>query len=267
MDAVIEYISAGLIICLVLGFAGQYAASMNYDKLALIERDATTGKADRVIDMLLLSTGMPVDWGRTYDDPSVFGLAIENSVKLYQLDPDKVRRLDPGSPDYIPPGRVRDLVGLSSCYYLSLKIFPFFNITIVQVDSTIYSVNVTNQWGVPVANVKVTGACVDVSTESIGVAEIAQFLDSSLEEAHYASSYTNLRGECLLSFMGSGSSVIVVSNQLNMESVTTWPTLSPAVIGVIESSMGTVSGYNAETVSRNVSIDGLDYVARLVLWS
>jgi len=269
MDAVIEYISAGLIICLVLGFAGQYAASMTFDKLSLIERDTTMGKADRVIDMLLLSTGQPADWGRInyYGEPEVLGLAIENSVKLYQLDPGKVRKLDVSSPEYIPPGRLRDLLGLSSSYYMAFKIFPFFNMTITpQVDNSTFSVTVRNQWGVPVANVRVMGACLNVSTTDIGTDKIAQFLDKSLE-AHYATSYTNIQGECLLSFAAPGSSIIVVSNQLNMESVKTWPSLSPAIVGVIESSMGTVSGYNAETVSRNVYIEGLDYVARLVLWS
>lgn len=59
---------------------------------------------------------------------------------------------------------------------------------------------------------------------------------------------------------------MVLANQLNMKSITTWPMLSSSVVGMVESSMGSVSGYNAEIVYRNVNMDGLNYIARLTIW-
>lgn len=167
MNAAIEYISSGIIICLILGFAAQYATTMSYDRLNLIERNATLGKADRVADMVLLSPGYPTDWGMSYGNPQVLGLASESAMKLYNLDSHKVMRLSRSSTNYIPPVHVRDLIGLSSNYYLSLRIFPFFNLEVTNISNQVFSVTVLNQWNTPVSNVKIDAAFVSMPISSI----------------------------------------------------------------------------------------------------
>ena len=269
MHVVIEYISAGIIICMILGFAGQYAATMSADKINLIERNATLGKADRVIDMLLLSPGTPANWGQSLDFPQAVGFAFEGAIRQYDLDIDKVLRLSRDSPNYISPGRLRDLMGLSSVYYITLRIRPFFNMTVTKLSDSSFSVTVLNQWSIPVSNVNVTGAYTDVPVSQIDSAVLSRFLDGSLENADYAWSLTDALGRCNITFAGAPirSTLILCGNQLNVKSVVTWPSQSTFLVGSIESSMGSVSGYNTETVYRNVEIEGLNYIARFTLWS
>lgn len=216
--------------------------------------------------MVLLSPGYPANWGDCYDQPQVLGLALESAMKLYNLDSQKVKRLSSNSSDYISPVRVRDLIGLSSDYYISLKIFPFFNITVAKVSDQAFTVTVLNQWNTPIPNVRIDGAYVNMSISDIGPNEIAQFIDSSLEGAVWATGCTDIQGTCTLTFGATKVSLMVIANQLSMKSITTWPTLPTAVVGAVESSMGSVSGYNAETVYRNVNMDGLNYIARLTIW-
>lgn len=269
MHASIEYISAGIIISLILGATAQYTTNMVYDRINLIEQNVGVEKADKINDLLLLSSGCPVDWGGAYDEPDAMGLALDNSLQLYQLDADKVRRLSGESPNYIPPARVRDLLGLSAYYYTSIKVFPLFNMTVTQLSEEMFSVKVVNQWELPVSNVNVTAAYVNVSIGEVTATNITSFMDLSLDDAFYAFNMTNALGTCTLNFAGAGAqeTLLVMASQLSVKCLTTWPTLSDHIIGNIESSMGSVSGFNMETVYRNVDIAGLNYIVRFTLWS
>jgi len=268
MHACIEYISAGTIIFLILGFTGQYTAAMVSDHINLIEKNAGVKKADNIIYTLLLSPGQPFNWDLLTEEPEMLGLALENAVKLYQLDKNKVRRLSDDSPNYIPPGRIRDLLGLSAYYYLAIRIYPMFNITVTGIYDDWISVRLLNQWRMPVSNINITAAYLETPVESVSFSDIKSFMDLSLE-TNYAFNVTNAMGTCTLNCAGvSGDGcLLILASQLGVKSLTTWPNLSEQVIGTIESSMGSVSGYNTEVVYRNVEIEDLDYIVRFTLWS
>lgn len=269
MNTTLEYISAGVIIALILGATGQYTTNMVYDRINFIEQSAGVEKADKICELLLLSSGYPTGWGLSHDEPEMMGLAIENSVKRYELDSDKVKRLSSDSPKYITPSRVRDLLGLSAYYYTSIAVYSIFNITVTQLSEERFSVNVNNQWKLPVSNVNVTAAYIDTPIGELDKGNITSFMDLSLEGAAYAFNQTNALGTCTLSFAGTGAreTLLVMASELYVKCLTTWPSPSEHIIGTIESSMGSVSGFNTETIYRNVKIDGLNYIVRFTLWS
>jgi len=268
LHASIEYISAGVIVFLILGFTGQYTASMVNDHISLIEKNAGVKKADNIIYTLLLSPGQPLDWGLSYDEPELLGLAFENAVKLYQLDKYKVRRLSSNSSNYIPPGRIRDLLGLSAYYYISIRIYPIFNIIVGDDVEERVNVTLVNQWGIPVSNINVTAAYLDTPVENVSYSDITSFMDLSLE-TDYAFNVTDALGTCTLNCAGVSEEgcLLILASQLGVKSMITWPKLSEHVIGTIESTMGSVSGFNTELVYRNVEIENLDYIVKFTLWS
>jgi len=269
MNAAIEYITAGTIICLILGITGQYATNMVYDRISLIERSSGMEKADKITDMMLLSPGSPVNWGESDEEPEAMGLALENAIKLYQLDASKVQHLSDGSLSYIPPGRVRDLLGLSAYYYTDIRIYPLFNITVEWQPAQKAIVKIVNQWSMPLANVNITAAHLNVDIGEVSKGNLTSFMDLSLDGAIYVFNMTNALGTCTLNLTRTGGEecLLILATQLSAESMTTWPSLSEYIIGTIESSMGSISGFNTETVYRNAEIDGLNYVVRFTLWS
>ena len=268
MHACLEYISAGAIIFLIMGFTGQYTTAMVSDHISLIEKNAGVKKADSIIYTLLLSPGQPLDWGHATEEPELLGLALENAVKLYQLDKYKVRRLSDDSPNYISPGRIRDLLGLSAYYYIAIRIYPIFNITVTGIDEDWISIRLVNQWRTPVSNINITAAYLDTPVENVSYSDITSFMDLSFE-TDFAFNVTDALGTCTLNCAGVSEEgcLLILATQLGVKSLTTWPNLSEHVIGTIESTMGSVSGFNTEVVQKNVEIEDLDYIVRLTLWS
>ncbi|MBS7631387.1 hypothetical protein KEJ47_07430 [Candidatus Bathyarchaeota archaeon] len=266
MESTIEYITAGIIISLILGLTIHFSSNMVDVKVNAIEQKTGFEIAGNVIDTLLLSPGKPNNWGGSPELPSSMGLALDNAVKLYQLDPLKVRRLSNESSGYIPPYLVRDLLGLSACYYTSIRIMPIYTITISNITEEIFSISVTNQWGTPVPNANITAAYTNL--EEMSMNEVISFLKGDLEDAIYAYNRTSSSGECVLNFSGAGSRdmLIVLADQLNIKSFATWPVQSDAVITNIQSSMGTPSSFPVEVASRNVEIDSFNYVVILTIW-
>ncbi len=265
MQTAFEYISAGVILCLILGLTGQFATNMVYDRVERIKQTTGLGVADKMIDFLLLSPGTPSNWGRLVDPPQNVGLALESAIKPYQLDRCKVRRLSNGTANYIPPHEVRDLLGLSPNYYTDLSIYPIYNITVEQLTDEKFLVSVANQWDVPVSTVTVTGTYTDII--HLNSTQITQFLYGDLD-APTETNTTDINGQCTLNFVGAGSkpTLIVMGSQLAVRSLTMWPTLSDDLVGVVESSMGSPVGFDTEIVYRSVEIDGMNYYCKLVLW-
>jgi hypothetical protein len=263
-----EYITSGVIIFLILGVSGQYASNMVFDRMNNVENNARIGKAEKIIDLLILSPGEPPNWGDAFGEPGTLGLSLENAVKINQLDEKKVRRLDLEDPNYIPPGRVRDLLGVRPNYYISIRIMPIFNITIQEVSQDIFSIKVYNQWSQPVSNVDITAAYSTSTVADLKEKHIASFLDGTLEDAVYTNGMTDSLGSCTVDFTASGPrpTLLVSARQISARSMTTWPTSTENVIGTIESSMGTISGYETETVYRNVEIGELNYIIRFTMW-
>lgn len=269
MNVSLEYISAGIIMCLMLGVTGQYASNMVFDRMNNVERNAKIGKAEKIIDLLILSPGEPPNWGDLFGEPETLGLSLENAVKINQLDEKKVGRLDPDDANYLSPSRVRDLLGMRSNYYISIYIMPIFNITVQEVSPDMFSIKVYNQWSKPVSNVYIATAYATTAVSDLKEKHIASFLDGTLENAVYLYSTTDSLGSCTMDFTGSGPrpALLVSASQFSVRCMTTWPSATEKVIGVIESSMGTVSGYDTETVYRNVEIGELNYVLRFTMWS
>lgn len=266
MESTIEYISAGIIISLILGLTIHFSSNMVDVKVNAIEQKTGFEIAGNVIDTLLLSPGRPNNWGDSPELPSSMGLALDDAIKLYQLDPSKVRRLSNESENYIPPYMVRDLLGLSACYYISIRIMPIYTISISNITEEIFSVSVTNQWGSPVSNANITAAYVNL--EEISINEVVSFLKGDLEDAAYAYNVTSSSGNCILNFSGVGSRrmLMVQADQLNIKSFATWPIPSNTIITNIQSSMGIPSSFPVEVASRNVEIGFFKYVVILTIW-
>jgi len=266
LESTIEYITAGIIISLILGLTIHFSSNMVDVKINAIEQKTGFAIAGNVIDTLLLSPGSPNNWGDSPEPPSTMGLALDNAIKLYQLDASKVRRLSSESENYIPPYMVRDLLGLSACYYISIRIMPVYTITISNITEEIFSISVTNQWGSPVSNVNVTAAYVNL--EEMSINEVISFLKGDLEDAVYAHNVTGSSGNCILDFSGAGSRslLMVLADQLKIKSFATWPAQPDTVITNIQSSMGTPSSFPVEVASRNVEIGSFNYIVILTVW-
>ncbi|MBD3207407.1 hypothetical protein GF319_13840 [Candidatus Bathyarchaeota archaeon] len=277
MNTSLEYIAAGIIMCMILGMTGRYTTNMVYDKINLIESDQGLEKAGKLLDLILLTEGEPSNWGELPDDPVILGFAPKNALKMYKLDKDKVRRLVPTTPGYISPVRLRELMGLSAEYYFSFKIYPLLNLSITRDSQDIFTVGFKNQWGTPVSNVNVTAAYIGGSyVEDLTEEDIEAFLDLDLP-ATYDSEMTNSIGKAKMEILDAANtgSLLIYTEQLtcrclyllnvNSNEITLPDT--PLVINTIESSMGSVSGYNSEVVTRNVKIDGFDYNMRFSLWN
>jgi hypothetical protein len=276
MNTSLEYIAAGIIMCIILGMTGRYTTNMVYDKMNLIESDQGLEKAGKILDLILLTEGDPPTWDDSTDDPNIMGFAPLNNIKMYKLDKDKLNRLIPTTPGYISPGRLRQLMGLSADYYISLKIYPLHNITITKKDQDVFEAEFINQWGTPISNVNVTAAYLnDTQVEDLTEDEIDAFLDLDLP-ATYDSEFTNSIGVANIRLTGASNNgcLIIYSEQLtcrclfllNVNEYEVSFADTTLAINTIESSMGSVSGYNAEVVNRNVEIDGFDYNVRFTLW-
>jgi hypothetical protein len=262
---------------MILGMTGKYTTNMVYDKINLIESNQGIEKAGKILDTILLTEGEPYNWDETPDDPEILGFAPSNTIKMYKLDKDKVRRLIPTSPGYISPVSVRELMGLSAKYYISIRIFPLLNVTLVRTSQENFEVQFVNQWGTSVSNVNVTVAYVnDRLVEDLTEEDLESFLDLELAGI-YDSKLTNSLGITRLDLTGvtDNGCMLIYSEQITCRSLFLFNINgnnvsmrdSPHLIHSIESSMGSVSGYNSEVVNRNVRIDGFDYIVRFTLWS
>jgi hypothetical protein len=266
LDTAFEYISAGIILSMILGVTGVITTNMVSDRMYQIEKTGSFKVADKMIDALLLSTGSPSNWGNSLDSPTSIGLALENGVKPYQLDRNKVKRLNETSVGYIPAHEVRDLLGLSPNYFLKIKIYPIYSITVDEESSNLFTITVINQWGVPVSAVNVTAAYTDI--EDVNATEITSLINGDLEDADILSALTDASGQCTLDFTGSGdrTTLIVLAEQLNVKSAIVWPEPSDDLVVVVESSMGDSADFNVEVATRSIEIDGMNYYCKLTLW-
>lgn len=266
MDTAFEYISAGIILSMILGVTGVVTTNMVSDRRYQIEQTEGFKVTDKMIDSLLLSTGTPTNWGSSLDSPTSIGLALENGVKPHQLDRTKVKRLEETSVGYIPAHEVRDLLGLSPNYFLKIKIYPIYRITVEEDSSNIFTITVKNQWGVPVSAVNVTGAYTDI--ENVNATEITSLINGDLDDADTLSSLTDASGQCTLDFTSSGdrATLLVLADQLNVKSAIVWPEPSDDLVVEVESSMGDSADFNVEISTRSVEIDGMNYYCKLTLW-
>lgn len=266
MQTALEYLTAGIIVLLILGATTSYASNLIYDRVRTIEAEAGLERGDIILEVLLLSPGRPLDWGEKIDKPEAIGLALENALEPYQLDLSKVRRLREGEEGYLSPYEIRELLGIDPAYYLSIEIEPIYDIQIEQVNLTQFRVAVKNRWGTPVSNANVTAAFGEMPLEEVNYTTIFQLLNHELRRVYYAQNTTDRLGECTLSFEGNGTSLLISVGHLGLLSFASWPSEAARIVSKIESSMGSFSGYEDESSYRLVQIGGLSYVFRLMIW-
>lgn len=265
MNAIYEYIIAGLTVVVILVAAEMNISTLTSSKLTLAETEGYS-MAESILDMILLSPGDPPNWGDYSQDPRSFGLAFSNVTEEYTLDAKKVIRLSENSSLYISPGKVRSLLGLSTDCNFVFTIKPVFIIDILSGGDGNFTVNVRNSKGFPMANVNVTGYYVLESLGSGPSTSISQI--------------TGIDGKCVLEFDPEPNHVLVVSaNLLGVEVMQTYPpNLSFRVEGgqVIKSDVplitfvnyttGSAYGLSTDRASRHVKIDGFVYIAEFEIW-
>jgi hypothetical protein len=276
MNTSLEYIAAGIIMCLILGVTGKYTTGIVYDKVNQVEKNQGLEKAGKLLDLILLTEGIPSDWDENTSEPDILGFAFSNSIKMYQLDKEKVLRLSPVTPNYISSSKFKELMGLGSEYYISLKIYPLFNLTLSRKSMGLFETKVLNQWGTPMSNINITAAYIpNKIVEEISEIELDSFLDFSLDAIN-DTRMTNSLGLSELNLSGAEETgcILILAKQLtceclfmlNLDNMNISYGQSPNAVYIIDSTMGSVSGYNVEVVCKNVKIDDFDYIARFTLW-
>lgn len=263
-----EYILAGITILLILLATEINMFTIMSQEMTRMEQERGYTIAEDILDVILLSPGDPEDWGKYPSDPTSFGLAAQNSLKAYVLDANKVIRLSRNSSDYLSPGRVRSLLGLSRGYQFSLNLMPIFNINISSSGDGNFTVIVKNYKSIPAPNVNVTGYY------------IPQSWAPGVEYTHQ-SGVTGFNGSCALSFNPEPDHVLVVcANQLGIKATETNPKglrfrvegdsvvkSDTPLVPAINYSSGSPFGMKRESVFRYAEIDGLTYCAEFNLWS
>jgi len=265
-----EYILAGLVLLLILSVSEMNIYSIMTHQLTKMEQETEYPVAARILDTILLSPGYPPNWCNQSEDPSSLGLAVHNSLRAYVLDIGKVSRLIEDHPNYIKPGKARQLLGLSEDYHFNLTIIPVFTISIVnasQEQPGKYAITITDSKGLGVANVNITGFYVPKSLMS--------------GDVYPSESVTSgLNGTCILSFNPLPDRyLIVLANQLEVKAVQTEPPglsfrveggyvlkSDYPVIQTVKYATGSVFALSSETASGYVEIDGLTYYVRFDLW-
>jgi len=107
---------------------------------------------------LLLSEGSPGNWGQLSSAPEVFGLAKSNASILYELDIDKVSRLNGENSYAVTYIQLLEALGVDETA-LKIEVNPLFNVSVQLVSNvtggseTNYTFQVsTSKSGLPVAS-------------------------------------------------------------------------------------------------------------------
>jgi len=125
-----EYIVTSLIIVSIVVASMTMVISAVTPLRTIFENDRLKMTAEKLLTQILLSPGDPVDWGGNpnIEDSGlrVFGLAsrYETTREAYDLDVDKVGRLDESNPLYLSPQRALGLLNLDNEYGFILEIIP-----------------------------------------------------------------------------------------------------------------------------------------------
>jgi len=271
MNAIYEYILAGLMMFIMLAVMHTYMQNLIYDATASITQE-DYNLAESLIDLILLSPGDPPNWGII--DPEIFGLATQETTEAYALDPLKVIRLDENCTEYqyITPGELRSLLGLTGDVNLVIRITPMFIVDAQPLGGAKYRVTITDHRGRPVPNVNITGFYVP---ESLG---------SSDEERFQAENITGFDGSCILDFSVdswplSNYVLVIQADLLGVKTMWTDPPYlrvrveggevvqsEVPLINTINYTSGSFYGLNTDYASRYVKIDGFTYYFELEIW-
>jgi len=268
-----EYILAGIMIFMILAVVGINIFNVTTHTLARLEQLKEYRKAADILDSLLLSPGYPPDWWNysKYPNPeniSFIGLALQGSVGAYVLDARKLNRLNSSSNGYIPPTKMRSLLGLRRSYDFSLRIMPVFNVSISNVTGT-FNITVRDLNGVGLPNANVT----------------AFYVPRSLEPGvDYNCSYavTDKDGRCTVSFdYNPEYGIVVCVSKVGVKVIASKPEnprlriigervfeADYPLISYLEYKTASISGFaQREVAFRYVTIDSASYYVEFTLWS
>lgn len=213
MHAILEYVAIGvmLIIFLTVSFVVTYevmqpASGVYHERIYTV--------AERLMDKIVLTTGIPVDWGTNIgvgpSNLTDFGLALNGTRNPYEIDPDKVMRLanltSLPNPLLMNTTRLAQLLGIERQYGFRLKIKPMLNILITPIEwynvrnryvyPSVLEVSVSNYFNIGIPNVNVTGMYVIVKV-SPGVGNQGQI---ELKTIFVQSNVTDVQGNCILNY-------------------------------------------------------------------
>jgi hypothetical protein len=160
---------AGLIIILLLAVSTVMITTISSPTSNASDKDQLKVTAEKIMTQMLLDSGYPYDWGSISAAPQVFGLAKygETSRQAYELDPDKVLRLNEGLPSYVNATIAANLLGLGNSndpshealdYGFTLEFNEILQISAPQPSASGYSITVTSEYNLPIigANVSAT---------------------------------------------------------------------------------------------------------------
>lgn len=268
----LEYIAVGFMIFMILVVVQTNIFGVTTHIITGFEHSESYKKAANILDVLLLSPGVPSNWWdyETYPHPnniSYIGLALEGSTEEYVLDIKKIQRLNPDSAGYIPPTSVRSLLGLRSYYDYSLRIMPIFNISISNVTGNFnIKVQDLNDLGLP--NTNVTAFYVPSSIQA-GV------------DYNSSSQLTEKDGSCNISFdYNPEFGIVVCVSHIGVKVLASKPeNLFIRVLDdqVFEATYALISYLEYKTASRSlfthteiilryVKIEGVSYYVEFMLW-
>src|SRR4030042_2609688 len=200
-------------------FIGMFSQTIK-DALTYQNNNVVAFKCSDLLDNIMLSPGIPPQWGQTDDAPAGFGLQAADYTQ-YQLSPFSLMRLRSSivtAVNYTMTGQsysnismgfgqsllvpysealdystVSNLLGINGSYGFSLTLTPIVNITILPTNSSNFSIDVTGL-GFPLANADVDYCLITVDCKEEGAYPQYQI--------SYGSTVTDNAGSASLNFSG-----------------------------------------------------------------
>ena len=166
-----EYLFAGVIIIALLLGSTVMVTTLSSPASNASDKDLLKVTAEKIMTQMLLDSGYPYDWGSAntpQQDLKVFGLAKygQTSRQAYELDPDKVMRLESSIDGSVPPSLAVSLLNLANEYgaaeygfTLQFNEIIHISFTPPQIESAdTYTITVTSDYALPLIGAKVSAA-------------------------------------------------------------------------------------------------------------
>lgn len=168
-----EYLFAGLVIVLLLTASTIMVSTISTPTNNASDKNQLSVTAQKVMTQVLLDSGYPNDWGTTGASVQVFGLAKRGEIsrQAYELDADKVLRLDSNLPSYIQPSEAVKLLNLANPqgaaeYGFTLQFNETLHISqpqqVANVDN--YTITVTSQFTLPISGAEIAATLYYIDT-------------------------------------------------------------------------------------------------------
>ena len=202
-----EYLFAGLIIISMLIGSTIMVITLSTPASNASDKDTLKVTAEKIMTQMLLDSGYPNNWGSDNTPPQnlkVFGLAKygETSRQAYELDPDKVLRLNSnlgGSPsNFVNATIAAKLLGLNNIhdsldYGFTLEFNETLQVNSSPLGSDKYSVSVLSDYALPIIGANVSAVLYYVNSSSL-IAHLGPVYNTTIYD-----------GSCILDLSGSST--------------------------------------------------------------